>query len=39
MPFVVETEIEGKHFSNGIYFVTLIRDGRIVEKRKQIIMK
>jgi len=35
----IETEIDGKYISNGIYFVTLIQDGKIFEKRKQIIMK
>jgi len=35
----IETEIDGKHFSNGIYFVTLMQGNRIIEKKKQVIIK
>lgn len=32
-------EIDSSPFGNGIYFITLMQNGKIIEKRKQIIMK
>jgi hypothetical protein len=35
----IETEIDGKYFGNGIYFVTLFKDGKIFENRKLLIIE
>jgi hypothetical protein len=32
-------EIDAGMFNNGIYFITLIQDGKLVGKQKLVIMK